>query len=118
MNELTYLGTVINAFPIFLYPSSLLSLLIMFCYRVKHARTKIAAGKWLSLHGHSQFQSLEFSVLFIHRKELTSRPLSSQNRRRGKKKGRRAVRKEGNEGEKEKGRKKTNGSEQISCFFT
>ena len=106
MNELTYLGTVINAFPIFLYRSSLLSLLIMFCYRVKHARTKIAAGKWLSLHGHSQFQSLEFSVLFIHRKELTSRPLSSQNRRRGKKKGRQAVRKEGNEGEKEKGRKK------------
>lgn len=102
MNELTYLGTVINAFPIFLYRSSLLSLLVMLYYRVKHAGTKIAAGKWLCLRGHSQFQSLEF----IHRKELTSRPLSSQNRRRGKKKGREAVRKEGSEGEKEKGRKK------------
>ena len=79
----------------------------MFCYRVKHAKRsswEVVASLWPC--SGSQFQSLEFSVLFIHRKELTSGPLSSQNRRRGKKKGRQAVRKEEKEGEKEKGRKK------------
>lgn len=54
----------------------------------------------------SQFQSLEFSVLFIHRKELTSGPLSSQNKRRGKKKvDRQLGKKEVRERRKREGRK-------------